>query len=207
MTPVLYSFRRCPYAIRARLAILSAGLEVELREVVLRDKPAAFLEASPSGTVPCLVNAGEVIDESLDVMIWALKQHDPEGWMSMPQAGYELIAEIDGPFKHALDRTKYADRYPGTDPKETARKGGRFPEQSGRDDRPVDLRSSQPCRFRHPALCPPVSPSSTRTGSMHRPGQISRPGSSDSWRPSVFAQIMEKYPQWHEGDKPILFGR
>ncbi|SOE18800.1 glutathione S-transferase [Hoeflea halophila] len=113
--PVFYSFRRCPYAIRARLALASAGLDVELREVVLRDKPMAFLEASPSATVPCLVTSDGVLDESLDVMIWALKQNDPEGWLNMPEAGFDWIARTDGPFKHALDRTKYANRYPGVD--------------------------------------------------------------------------------------------
>ncbi|MBU4531166.1 MAG: glutathione S-transferase [Hoeflea sp.] len=116
--PILYSFRRCPYAIRARLAIASAGSPVELREVVLRQKPEAFLQASPSGTVPCLVTAGGVIDESLDVMLWALGQKDPEGWLSMPDEGFDWIARNDGSFKSALDRTKYAGRYPGSDPEE-----------------------------------------------------------------------------------------
>lgn len=123
MTPVLYSFRRCPYAMRARLAILAAGVRVDLREVVLRDKPPAFLAVSPSATVPCLVT-GEgmtgdgVIDESLDVMTWALAQHDPETWLDMPSEGHDLIARADGPFKDALDRTKYATRYPDCDPTE-----------------------------------------------------------------------------------------
>lgn len=116
--PLLYSFRRCPYAIRARLAIASAGIPVELREVVLQKKPDAFLQASPSGTVPCLVSAGEAIDESLDVMLWALSQHDPDGWLDMPDEGFERIAQNDGAFKAALDRTKYAGRYPGSDPEE-----------------------------------------------------------------------------------------
>ena len=78
MTPILYSFRRCPYAMRARLALASTGQQVALREVVLRDKPDAFLAASPSATVPCLVAADGVIDESLDIMTWALRQSDPE---------------------------------------------------------------------------------------------------------------------------------
>ena len=116
MKPVLYSFRRCPYAIRARLAVVSAGIEVELREILLRDKPATFLAASPSGTVPCLVTDIGVIDESLDVMIWALEQNDPEGWLEMPEAGHDWIARTDSPFKQALDRTKYANRYPDVDP-------------------------------------------------------------------------------------------
>lgn len=115
MTPILYSFRRCPYAIRARLALAASGVQVDLREILLRDKPAAFLAASPSGTVPCLVTDGGVIDESLDIMLWALRQNDPEGWLDMPDAGHDWIALNDGPFKHALDRVKYASRYPGTD--------------------------------------------------------------------------------------------
>lgn len=115
MLPVFYSFRRCPYAIRARLALVSSGVEVALREVVLRDKPEAFLAASPSATVPCLIAGNTVIDESLDIMIWALRQHDPEDWLNMPQEGWDLIEECDGPFKAALDRTKYAARYPDAD--------------------------------------------------------------------------------------------
>lgn len=101
---------------RARLALLVSGVEVELREVVLRDKPQAFLDVSPSATVPCLVTPTEVIDESLDVMLWALKQNDPDGWLAMPDEGHAWIERADGPFKQALDRTKYETRYPGTDP-------------------------------------------------------------------------------------------
>lgn len=112
---VLWSFRRCPYAIRARLAIQSSGVRVELREILLRDKPPAFLVASPSGTVPCLVTPEGVIDESLDIMAWALGQRDPEGWLDMPPEGMDWIARCDGPFKHALDRVKYASRYPDED--------------------------------------------------------------------------------------------
>lgn len=114
--PVLYSFRRCPYAMRARLAIQSAGLECRLREVVLRDKPQEMLDASPKGTVPVLVmQGGTVIDESLDVMLHALGENDPEGWLSPDEGSradmMDLIAACDGPFKHHLDRYKYANRY------------------------------------------------------------------------------------------------
>ncbi|WP_072247754.1 glutathione S-transferase [Roseibaca calidilacus] len=115
MIPVLYSFRRCPYAIRARLALAASGVQVELREILLRDKPSAFLAASPSGTVPCLVTGDGVLDESLDIMLWALGQSDPEGWLEMPPSGQDWIAQNDGPFKHALDRVKYASRYPEKD--------------------------------------------------------------------------------------------
>jgi len=96
--------------------VLSAGLTVELREIKLKDKPAAFLKASPSATVPNL-HAGDLsFDESLDIMRWALAQNDPDGLLDMPQIGEALIAQNDGPFKAALDHTKYAVRYPDLDP-------------------------------------------------------------------------------------------
>ncbi|MBO6757679.1 MAG: glutathione S-transferase [Roseibium sp.] len=118
--PILYSFRRCPYAMRARLAIQAAGLPVELREIVLRDKAPEFVAVSPSATVPCLVLAdGTVIDESLDIMLWALRRNDPHGWLH-PEAGgadamAALIEMIDGPFKRHLDRYKYETRFEGVD--------------------------------------------------------------------------------------------
>tara|TARA_R110002012_G_scaffold289648_4_gene482816 strand:+ start:922 stop:1584 length:663 start_codon:yes stop_codon:yes gene_type:complete len=116
MTPLLYSFRRCPYAMRARLALLyAAGPQVALREVVLRNKPDAFLRASPSGTVPCLVLPDSVIDESLDIMVWAFGSSDPLGLSTMPPQGWAWIERCDGPFKDDLDRTKYSSRYPDLD--------------------------------------------------------------------------------------------
>lgn len=114
--PVFYSFRRCPYAMRARLALSSAGIDVEHREILLRDKPAAMLAVSPKGTVPVLVTAGKVIDESYDIMLWALAQNDPENWLDIPQPANDLIAEADGEFKTSLDRYKYASRIADADP-------------------------------------------------------------------------------------------
>lgn len=108
--PVLYSFRRCPYAMRARMALWIAGVTVELREVKLADKPPELGQASPKATVPVLVqDGGEVIDESIAIMRWALRQHDPEGWLAGDDVA--LIARFDGPFKHHLDRYKYPTRY------------------------------------------------------------------------------------------------
>ena len=102
---------------RARMALRVAGIDVELREVSLRDKPAELLAASPKGTVPVLVLPdGQVIDESLDIMRWALARHDPEQWLAPGKQMDALIASNDGPFKFHLDRAKYANRYPGTDP-------------------------------------------------------------------------------------------
>ncbi|MEZ5741833.1 MAG: glutathione S-transferase [Burkholderiaceae bacterium] len=116
--PVLYSFRRCPYAMRARLALDAAGVRCELRETLLRDKPAELLAASPKATVPVLVlTDGLVLEQSLDIMHWALAGHDPEHWLT--HAGradaQALIDACDGPFKHHLDRYKYASRFPGED--------------------------------------------------------------------------------------------
>ena len=112
--PVLYSFRRCPYAMRARMALIAAGIEVELREVVLRDKPREMIEASPKATVPVLILPdGRVLDESLDVMDWALGQSDESGLLRAQTADQRaLIAAMDKDFKPHLDRYKYLSRYP-----------------------------------------------------------------------------------------------
>jgi glutathione S-transferase len=108
--PILYSFRRCPYAMRARMALWVAGIAVELREVKLAAKPAELIAASPKATVPVLVlEDGRVIDESLEIMRWALAQNDPESWLAGDEPA--LIAANDGPFKHHLDRAKYPTRY------------------------------------------------------------------------------------------------
>jgi UPF0176 protein len=114
-TPVLYSFRRCPYAMRARLALQASGVQCELREVALKQKPDALLQASPKGTVPVLVLPDRVIEQSLDIMLWALTRHDPQGWLPADAAlqaeALQLVAQCDGDFKHHLDRYKYPDRY------------------------------------------------------------------------------------------------
>lgn len=113
--PILYSFRRCPYAMRARLAIAYAKTAVALREIELRNKPTALLSASPKGTVPVLqLPCGRIIDESLDIMLWALHINDPEDWLAAwhKSDGQDFIQRNDGEFKYYLDRYKYADRYP-----------------------------------------------------------------------------------------------
>ena len=112
--PILYSFRRCPYAMRARLALLVSGQACDIREVKLSAKPAELIAASAKATVPVMVLPdGAVIDESIDVMRWALARHDPERWLNGDDTA--LIAANDGPFKRALDRTKYPERH-GSDP-------------------------------------------------------------------------------------------
>lgn len=108
--PILYSFRRCPYAMRARLALAVSDVRYELREVRLSAKPNAMLAISPKGTVPVLRTAdGAVIDQSLAIMRWALSLSDPDDWL--PRDDPALIASNDGSFKHHLDRYKYPDRH------------------------------------------------------------------------------------------------
>lgn len=116
MVPILYSFRRCPYAMRARMALRVSGVDYEHREVALKAKPAEMLAVSPKGTVPVLVlPTGEVLEQSLDIMRWALQQNDPQAWLpDTPQAlafSDESIALNDGEFKAHLDRYKYPQRF------------------------------------------------------------------------------------------------
>ncbi|MFJ2457774.1 glutathione S-transferase [Pseudomonas neuropathica] len=109
----LYSFRRCPYAMRARMALRYSGVPVDIIEVSLKAKPAEMLAISPKGTVPVLDAGGQVIDESLEIMRWALAQNDPQDWLLDGDSRIaELIEANDQGFKVHLNRYKYAERYP-----------------------------------------------------------------------------------------------
>ena len=114
---ILYSFRRCPWAMRARLALRYSECPVEIREVSLKAKPAELLELSPKGTVPVLSADEQVLDESLDIMRWALARHDPQDWRlradpQAAQAAEALITRNDRDFKAQVNLYKYAERYP-----------------------------------------------------------------------------------------------
>lgn len=126
--PVLYSYRRCPYAMRARMALKYAGIDVEIREISLRDKPKQMITLSPKATVPVLVlTDGRVIDESLDIMNWALGQQDKDGWRQIDlDAAKALITENDVSFKQSLDAYKYAERHPEKTPEEHRQDGEVF---------------------------------------------------------------------------------
>ena len=208
MTPILWTFRRCPCAMRARLAIRSAGLTVDLREILLRDKPPAFLDTSPSATVPALRVGDQVLDESLDIMIWALDQSDPGHLLDMPADGWDVIAANDGPFKHALDHTKYASRYPDLDP------------MAERDKAAAHLRDLERRMGGQRWLFGPrasladlaVLPFVRQFANIDRPWFAAQdwPGVS-GWLTrfldsAAFAEIMRKYPPWSDGDAPIRFG-
>jgi glutathione S-transferase len=189
---------------RARLALAVSDQQTVLREVVLRDKPQAFLDVSPSATVPCLVTPTHVLDESLDIMIWALKRNDPENWLGMPQVGNDWITRCDGPFKEALDRTKYATRYADADPDCERAKAAVF--LTDLDQQITDW------MFDHPTLADfALLPFVRQFAFIDRVWFDAQPWPDlQRWldrflASSSFAQIMVKYPQWHQGDALTTF--
>ncbi|SHF48617.1 Glutathione S-transferase [Litoreibacter ascidiaceicola] len=204
-TPILYSFRRCPYAMRARLAIHAAGLTMQHREIVLRDKAPEFLEASPKGTVPVVIASDGVIEESLDIMLWALDHNDPEEWLQNRENSLALIAQNDGPFKTALDRYKYANRH-DNDPETWRTLGASTLEKydSILAQKPYFL-GKQPC-LADMAIFPFIRQFANTDRAwfdaqswphLHR--WLDTHLTSDR-----FAAIMVKYPKWQAGDPPTL---
>ena len=206
--PILWTFRRCPYAIRARLAIASAGICVELREIQLKNKPQPFLETSPSATVPALRIGDRVLDESLEIMVWALQQNDPERLLEMPALGWELISANDGPFKSALDHTKYAVRYPGLDESAERNKAA---EILLKLDRQLGHRSW--LFGDRPTLADrAIGPFVRQFANTDREWFDAQPWPAliawlDSFLESeAFARVMAKYKPWSDGAAPIWFG-
>ncbi|QXT40854.1 glutathione S-transferase [Gymnodinialimonas ceratoperidinii] len=207
-SPILWSFRRCPYAMRARGAILLAGQRVELREIVLRDKPEAFLRTSPSATVPALRLGDRVIDESLDIMIWALERNDPDGLLEMPDEGWQLIESNDGPFKDALDHTKYAVRHPEFDPvAERQKAAGYLHALEARLAAQKWLCGDQASLADH-AIWPFVRQfaNTDRAWFDAQPWPALIRWLDGFTEGAHFAQIMPKYTPWVEGDAPVWFG-
>ena len=118
--PILYTFRRCPYAMRARFAIRSSQIIVEVREIKLQEKPSEFLKSSPKGTVPVLITkSGQVLEESLDIINWALNINDPDKWLGKGKLQdreiKNLLDELEIKFKTNLDKYKYPSRFYGVD--------------------------------------------------------------------------------------------
>lgn len=217
--PVLYSFRRCPYAMRARMALAISGQRCELREIVLRNKPPEMLAASPKATVPVLVLPdGSVIEQSLDIMRWALQQHDPEGWLPADSASLEaqqaLIATNDGAFKRDLDRYKYPNRYAG----EHADDGKAFVE-SHRSSAARRLMTLEALLSRHDWLHGPTAslvdmailPFVRQFAHTDAAWFAAQPWPHlvrwlAGWESgALFARVMEKYPPWQAGQARVEF--
>lgn len=198
--PILYSFRRCPYAMRARLALASAGITVELREILLRDKAAELIKASPKATVPVLLTP-EVIEESLDIMLWALTRNDPEGWLQMPADGHALITTSDTRFKPALDAYKYQR---DEDSRTTAASFLHNLDQ---------MLATQPYLFGQSATLADMAILTfvRQFAFVDKPWFDAQPWPNLSrWLEKFiasagFADIMQKYPKWRAGDPVTLF--
>ncbi|MGB1701529.1 MAG: glutathione S-transferase [Cycloclasticus sp.] len=209
--PILYSFRRCPYAMRARLAIKHSGIEVVLREVVLRNKPAAMLSISPKGTVPVLQLAnGEVIDESWDIVHWATTQHEPNKVRGNPtriNEANQLVQQNDKEFKQHLDHYKYADRFP------------QFSAEHYRTQA-EDFLSLLDQQLAQHAFLLDNQPSIADIGIFPFVRQFAHVDIEwfrqapyphlQRWfdyylSSELFASIMNKYPAWEEGQEPLTF--
>ena len=192
---------------RARLAILASGLTVELREIVLREKALEFLASSSKGTVPVLVTPSVVIEESLEVMLWALDRSDPESWLVMPEAGYEWIARCDGPFKTALDHTKYAVRYPGLDPKQERGRAAEFLLDLNSQIANSDWIFGATCTLADMAIVPFIRQfaNSDRSWFDAQPWPNLQRWLSRFLASDRFVSIMTKYPKWQAGDHPVIF--
>ena len=214
MTPNLYSFRRCPYAMRARLAIAISGPTVELREIILRDKPQTMLDISPKGTIPVLQLAdGTVIEESLEIMDWALGKHDPDGWLTGDEAHREelvgLTTQNEGRFKRALDRYKYPGRYEdeNVDPKEQRAIGLKvLQELDAMIGKKAFLFRETPT-YTDMALLPFIRQFANTDRTWFDAQDISH---VHRWLSAfldspLFLSIMTKYDKWQEGDAPVLF--
>lgn len=208
--PILYSFRRCPYAMRARMALWVAGIAVTLREVKLAAKPPELAEASPKATVPVLVltdgaNAGSVIDESIAIMRWALVQHDPEAWLAGDDTA--LIAANDSAFKHHLDRAMYPGRYEADTIDHRAEALALLHPLEARLENAAYLCGSRRS-ITDIALFPFVRQFAhiDRAWFARQPlprlqGWLEAHMASD-----LFAAIMPKFAPWQAGDVPIRFG-
>ncbi len=210
----LYSFRRCPYAMRARLAIVLAELKVELREIVLKNKPAQMLAISPKGTVPVLElvetdgSSRRVIEESRDILQWALEQHDPQAVLDVePASAQALIEQNDNEFKHWLDRYKYSDRYPELSQLEYRERGELF------------LQVLETLLAKHRYLLGNTI-SSADIGIMPFVRQFAHVDQEvfyqlpyphlqqwlgDWLQHPAFQQVMVKLPAWQEGDPQVVF--
>ena len=203
--PVLYSFRRCPYAMRARLALLVSGTVCEIREVKLSAKPSELIAASPKATVPVLVLPdGAVIGESLDIMCWALGRHDPERWLDGVDDA--LIAANDGAFKHHLDRYKYPHRH-DSDPAEHRAAGLAMLEVLEARLARAPYLGGQARSLTDAALFPFVRQfAETDRGWFDtQPLPALQAWLSDNLASPLFERVMLRLDPWQAGDGPILY--
>jgi len=211
--PILYSFRRCPYAMRARLAIATSGLQVELREVVLRDKPQPLIDISPKATVPVLITSDEqLIDESIDIMFWALQQSDPDGWLKdlnqeQRSVSKHIITNNDGEFKYYLDRYKYADRYPEHSQQYYRQQAEKTLMDLEQRLDSHDYLISEKLSIADMAVLPFVRQFAfvDKEWFDQSPYPLLKQWLEEFITSELFANIMHKYPQWQQGQELQFF--
>jgi len=209
--PVLYSFRRCPYAMRARMALVYSGVTFELREIVLKNKPQEMLNASPKGTVPVLIlPTGTVVDESLDVMKWALSMNDPDDWvmqtsLELTHSLNALIQKNDHEFKGYLDRYKYADRYPECSMKHYRGQGEVFLLELERKLQSSLYLFGDQLTLADVAIMPFIRQFAHVDIDWFRqtPYKKLQAWLDDFLQSTLFNRVMKKYPLWVAGDKPF----
>ena len=194
------------------MTLAYSQIPFEIREVVLKDKPKALLEASPKATVPVLVlGDGSVIDESLDIMDWALSYHDPDGWLGSSDSsalGKELLVENEGSFKPMLDRYKYSVRHPQT-PQEVSRSRAEVflkRLEARLETQPFLL--GETLQFADVAIFPFVRQFANvdHAWFLASPYVALRAWLQCHLDSSLFEGVMNKYPPWREGDSPLIFG-
>jgi len=209
--PILYSFRRCPYAMRARLALLVSGIRCEMREITLAHKPSNMLEASPKGTVPVLVLKDRVLDQSLDIMHWALGQNDPEGWstsgQTLDEEAHALVRMCDDAFKTHLDRYKYPNRYDLPDGLADREAGSTYLDQLNTKLMQSKFLMGAKWSWVDAAIAPFVR-QFARTDRAWFDAQAWTP--LQNWltqfeQSESFIAVMHRYKIWYEGTKPVAF--
>ena len=204
--PILYSFRRCPFAIRARMALLNSGIRVVLREVKLSQMPASMIALSAKATVPVLVLAdGAVIDQSLDIMRWSLSISDPHQWLHHHHESARLIQQNDEQFKPLLDHYKYADRYPQLTQQQHRQNALFFLQQlNQRLTQQAFLINDQPC-LADMAILPFIRQFAGVEPDWFSTCEYSklRQWLSTLLETPLFTTVMQKYPIWQPDDEVV----
>jgi len=210
--PILYSFRRCPYAMRARLALEASGVEVELREIIFRDKAPEFLATSPKGTVPVLVVDNDLLlEESLDIIRWSMDT-SKAGELLDPDAGSKdkaiaLIERMDADFKPHLDTYKYASRYEDVDGIASRNQGSKFIYEL------ENMLAGQPYLYgqKRSVADIGVAPFVRQFAHVDQDWFYAQDWKNvitwlDVFKASPeFLRIMKKYPKWVAGDDATIF--
>lgn len=209
--PCLYSFRRCPYAMRARLGLLFAEQQVELREVVLKNKPPQMLDISPKGTVPVLQLAdGTVIEQSREIILWVLEQNDPQNLLDKTvfNQANALIDQNDNEFKDWLDRYKYADRHLEMTQEEYRQQGEVFLQQLEKQLEKHAYLLGDKVTVADISIMPFVRQFAhvNREAFYGLPYPNLQRWLQDWLQHPLFLQAMTKFKPWEEGDELVVFG-